>query len=278
MKIERSVVAPTIEKVREICEECGLAFSHNCRSGDLLFIIALKKEEYLHLPPDEISDLLIKNTNVFKDTEVGRMYCKSAAKVVSFLSEEEKDRLSPENYDLVFSSAISSFINSVSKTGPKIDESNISQMLRWNFRKMAQQKTEDEYTKLMKRVGKNFEALEQTVSSFCAQFESNNISVEGDIYNDKIIFYVTNKLVGKIVRVLGVGKEDGIRYMSDHSSPLTLETQILIEEEILNAFKAILSMRKKFMNLCKKREAYIVEENKIKGMADFRNQLIKEGF
>lgn len=117
--------------------------------------------------------------------------------------------------------------------------------------------------KELEKVEKKLEALEQKVSVICAQFESSNISVHGSLYNDKVMFYVTNKLVGKIVRVLTVGAEEGIRYMSDHTSPLTLETQIFIEEEILNVFKTILPMKKELMTICKMREEYIIEENKI---------------
>jgi hypothetical protein len=120
--------------------------------------------------------------------------------------------------------------------------------------------------KELEKIEKQLGALEQRVSDICAQFESNNISVHGSLHNDKVMFYVTNKLIGKIVRVLSIGKEEGIRYVSDHSSPLTLETQILIEEEILNVFKVILPMKKELMTICKMREEYIIEENKtIKG-------------
>ncbi len=117
--------------------------------------------------------------------------------------------------------------------------------------------------KELEQIEKSLEALEQKVSSICAPFESSNIGVHGSLYNDKVMFYVTNKLVGNCVRVLTVGAEEGIRYMSDHTSPLTLETQILIEEEILNALKAILPMKKELMSICKMREEYIAEENKI---------------
>ena len=117
--------------------------------------------------------------------------------------------------------------------------------------------------KELEKIEKSLEVLEQKVSDICAQFESNNIGVHGSLYNDKVMFYVTNKLIGNCVRVLTVGAEEGIRYMSDNSSPLTLETQILIEEEILNAFKAILPMKKELMTICKMREEYIIEENKI---------------
>ncbi|HHO41992.1 MAG TPA: hypothetical protein ENN12_01365 [Epsilonproteobacteria bacterium] len=115
----------------------------------------------------------------------------------------------------------------------------------------------------LEQIEKSLETLEQKVSAICSPFESNNISVHGSLYNDQVMFYVTNKLVGKIVRVLTVGAEEEIRYMSDHTSPLTLETQILIEEEILNAFKAIFPMKKELMTICKMREEYIIEENKI---------------
>lgn len=115
----------------------------------------------------------------------------------------------------------------------------------------------------LEQIEKSLETLEQKVSAICAQFESNNISVHGSLYNDKVMLYVTNKLVGNCVRVLTIGAEEGIRYVSDHTSPLTLETQILIEEEILNAFKAILPMKKELMTICKMREEYIIEENKI---------------
>jgi len=117
--------------------------------------------------------------------------------------------------------------------------------------------------KELEKVEKKLEALEQKISAICAQFESSNISVHGSLYNDKVMFYVTNKLVGKIVRVLTVGAEEGIRYMSDHTSPLTLETQIFIGEEIINVFKTILPMKKELMTICKMREEYIIEENKI---------------
>ena len=117
--------------------------------------------------------------------------------------------------------------------------------------------------KELEKVEKKLEALEQKISAICAQFESSNISVHGSLYNDKVMFYVTNKLVGKIVRVLTVGAEEGIRYMSDHTSPLTLETQIFIGEEIINVFKTILPMKKELMTICKMREEYIAEESKI---------------
>ncbi|MDY0316073.1 MAG: hypothetical protein RBR32_13455 [Bacteroidales bacterium] len=115
----------------------------------------------------------------------------------------------------------------------------------------------------LEKVEKNLDTLEQKVSSICEPFESNNISVHGSMCGGSVLFYVTNKLTGKCVRVLTIGTEEGMRYMNDNLSPLTLETQILIEEEILNAFKVFLSMKKELMSICKMREEYIIEENKI---------------
>lgn len=117
--------------------------------------------------------------------------------------------------------------------------------------------------KELEKIEKKLEDLEKKVSAICAQFESSNISVHGSMCGSSVLFYVTNKLTDKCVRVLTIGMEEGIRYTSDNLSPLTLETQILIKEEILNAFKAILPMKKELMTICKMRKEYIIEENKI---------------
>ncbi|MCK9549478.1 hypothetical protein [Aquamicrobium sp.] len=110
-----------------------------------------------------------------------------------------------------------------------------------------------------------FEALEQRVSAITVPLESNYIKVHGDINNDKVVFYITNKLIGTFAKLVTIGKRgDEIRNISgDGPSPLTLETQILIEEEILNVCKVVLSNKQELMEICTLRAIYIIQENNI---------------
>lgn len=113
-----------------------------------------------------------------------------------------------------------------------------------------------------KELSKTHEDLEQRISEIIKPIKVTNLSITWILYNTQIEFFIKNVQTKQTLRTITLGEKENIHYHND-DTPLTMEIQIMIDQEAHELTREIYKHKKELLRLCGERKNLIEQAIKL---------------
>lgn len=112
------------------------------------------------------------------------------------------------------------------------------------------------------KLNKTHEDLEQRISEIIKPIKVTNLSITWILYNTQIEFFIKNVQTKQTLRTITLGEKENI-YYHNNDTPLTMEIQIMIDQEAHELTREIYKHKKELLMLCGERKNLIEQALKL---------------
>lgn len=112
------------------------------------------------------------------------------------------------------------------------------------------------------KLNKTHEDLEQRISEIIKPIKVTNLSITWILYNTQIEFFIKNVQTKQTLRTITLGEKENI-YYHNNDTPLTMEIQIMIDQEAVELTREIYKHKKELLMLCGERKNLIEQALKL---------------